>query len=31
MVGFPKVIKTKQDLVNTFKLVKREKLKKADW
>ena len=31
MVGFPKVIKTKQDLVNTFKLVKRGKLKKADW
>lgn len=31
MVGFPKVIKTKADLVNTFKLVKKGKLKKADW
>lgn len=31
MVGFPKVIKTRADLVNTFKLVKKGKLKKADW
>lgn len=31
MVGFPKVIKTKADLVNTYKLVKKGKLKKEDW
>lgn len=31
MVGFPKVIKTKADLVNTFKLVKKGRLKAADW
>lgn len=31
MVGFPKVIKTKADLVNTFKLVKKGRLKKEDW
>ena len=31
MVGFPKVIKTKADLVNTYKRVKKGRLKKADW
>lgn len=31
MKGFPKVIKTKSDLVNTFKLAKKGSLKKADW
>lgn len=31
MKGFPKVIKTKPDLVNTFKLVQKKKLKKEDW
>lgn len=31
MVGFPKVIKTKADLVNTHKLVKKGRLKKEDW
>ncbi len=31
MVGFPKVIKTKADLVNTFKLVQKGRLKKEDW
>lgn len=31
MKGFPKVIKTKSDLVNTFKLVKRGSLEKEDW
>ena len=31
MKGFPKVIKTKSDLVNTFKLVQKKKLKKEDW
>lgn len=31
MIGFPKVIKTRADLVNTFKMVKRGKLKKEDW
>ncbi len=31
MVGFPKVIKTKADLKNTFKLVKKGRLKKEDW
>lgn len=31
MNGFPKVIKTKSDLVNTFKLVQKGKLKKEDW
>lgn len=31
MVGFPKVIKTKSDLVNTYKLVKKGRLKKEDW
>lgn len=31
MVGFPKVIKTKADLVNTYKLVKKGRLKKKDW
>ena len=31
MKGFPKVIKTKSDLVNTFKLVKRGRLEKEDW
>lgn len=31
MVGFPKNIKTKADLVNTFKLAKKGKLKKEDW
>lgn len=31
MVGFPKVIKTKADLVNTFKLVKKGRLKAEDW
>lgn len=31
MVGFPKVIKTKADLVNTYKLVKKGRLKKEDW
>ena len=31
MVGFPKVIKTKADLVNTFKLAKKGRLKAADW
>lgn len=30
MVGFPKVIKTKADLVNTYKLVKKGRLKKED-
>lgn len=31
MVGFPKNIKTRADLVNTYKLVKKGKLKKEDW
>ena len=31
MVGFPKVIKTKADLVNTYKLVKKGRLKREDW
>lgn len=31
MRGFPKVIKTKADLVNTFKLVQKGRLKKEDW
>ena len=31
MVVFPKVIKTKADLVNTYKLVKKGRLKKEDW
>ena len=31
MVGFPKAIKTKADLVNTYKLVKKGRLKKEDW
>lgn len=31
MIGFPKVIKTKADLVNTYKLVKKGRLKKEDW
>lgn len=31
MVGFPKVIKTKADLANTFKLVKKGRLKAEDW
>lgn len=31
MVGFPKVIKTKADLVNAYKLVKKGRLKKEDW
>lgn len=31
MKGFPKVIKTKSDLVNTFKMAKKGSLKKADW
>lgn len=31
MVGFPKIIKTKSDLKNTFKLVKRGRLKAEDW
>ena len=31
MVGFPKVIKTKADLVNTYKLVKKGRLKKIGW
>lgn len=31
MRGFPKVIKTKADLVNTFKLVQKGSLKKEDW
>lgn len=31
MVGFPKVIKTKADLVDTYKLVKKGRLKKEDW
>lgn len=31
MKGFPKVIKTKSDLVNTFKLVQKKRLKKEDW
>lgn len=31
MVGFPKNIKTKTDLVNTYKLVLKGKLKKEDW
>lgn len=31
MVGFPKVIKTRADLVNTFKLVKKGRLKAEDW
>lgn len=31
MVGFPKVIKTKADLVNTYKLVKKGRLKKENW
>lgn len=31
MKGFPKVIKTKSDLVNTFKLAKKGSLKKANW
>lgn len=31
MKGFPKVIKTKSDLVNTFKLVQKKRLKNEDW
>jgi len=31
MKGFPKVIKTKSDLVNTHKLVLRGRLEKEDW
>lgn len=31
MKGLPKVIKTKSDLVNTFKLVQKKRLKKEDW
>ena len=31
MVGFPKNSKTKADLVNTYKLVLKGKLKKEDW
>ncbi len=31
MVGFPKNIKTKADLANTYKLVLKGKLKKEDW
>lgn len=31
MVGFPKVLKTKADIVNTFKLVQKGKLKAKDW
>lgn len=31
MKGFPKVIKTKSDLVNTFKMAKKGGLKKQDW
>lgn len=31
MKGFPKVIKTKSDLVNTFKMAKKGSLKKSDW
>ena len=31
MKGFPKVIKTRSDLVNTHKLVKRGSLEKEDW
>lgn len=31
MKGFPKVIKTRSDLVNTHKLVMRGSLKKEDW
>ena len=31
MIGFPKNIKTKADLVNTYKLVLKGKLKKEDW
>ena len=31
MVGFPKIIKTKSDLTNTFKLVKKGRLKAEDW
>lgn len=31
MVGFPKVIKRKADLINTHKLVLKGRLKKEDW
>lgn len=31
MKGFPKVIKTKSDLVNTFKMAMKGSLKKSDW
>ena len=31
MKGFPKVIQTKSDLVNTFKMAKKGSLKKSDW
>jgi len=31
MIGFPKTIKTKADLLNTHKLAKRGRLKKEDW
>lgn len=31
MIGFPKTIKTKADLLNTHKLVKKGRLKKEDW
>lgn len=31
MKGFPKVIKTKSDLINTFKMAKKGSLKKSDW
>lgn len=31
MIGFPKTIKTKADLLNTHKMAKRGRLKKEDW
>lgn len=31
MIGFPKTIKTKADLLNTHKLAKKGRLKKEDW
>lgn len=31
MVGFPKVLKTRADIVNTFKMTKRGRYKKEEW
>lgn len=31
MIGFPKVLKTRADIINTFKLTKRGRYKKEEW